>query len=788
VQRLRVSPLALRAAWLPLGAIVLLSPNASYAVRTVTALAAATVLLVTAAKHDDGLRTARRFFAAALLAGAASGVASAIYFLAVGHEAPMGWLSDWLYLSYAPLGVAGVLAVPRAAKRVGGLIRALADGAVAATSLWYLVVAFFIGPTHLGATLPPMARGVTLAFPLLPTFVIAVILSALPRASRAARPFLLRAGTGVALLGMGDVGVAVATWDGWYHADSWIAVISEFGLLSLLDAALLSSPKLQADNDEGAAELNATTGFLVVTAPHLPLLAALVAMSVQFIDNDRMSRGQLAPLVAGGVVLVVRHIAAARETGRLVARLAARERLARARAMTDPLTQLANRATFLDQLDAALREPTKHQVAVALLDLNDFKDVNDTHGHDTGDEILRVAGEFLRRAVAAKDGACVARLGGDEFAVFVCNSRDKGRDLADVLATAFQERILVGTRQFHVRPSIGVVIDERVPGAATRGDSARLVAHADVAMYEAKRNKHIHDVPVAVLTGAARAAATATIRIREEIGHPDLSQFSVVYQPVVDLETGAIVAAEALLRWHHPEFGEVSPTTFIPLAERVGSVSALGEFVLSVALDDLSTWTSVHAPSGFTVGVNVSPRQLADPRLVTTALAMLHSRGLSPRQLSFELTEEAFADDVDAVVDTIAALRTAGIWVAVDDFGTGYSSLSYLRRFDANVLKIDREFVQACETDPRTDALVRSVVAMAAALEVTSLAEGIETLEQLAKVRSYGCRYGQGFALARPMPAVELGELLAAGHTYPVDVQPPVAATRRRYPRAVRPA
>jgi EAL domain-containing protein (putative c-di-GMP-specific phosphodiesterase class I) len=167
---------------------------------------------------------------------------------------------------------------------------------------------------------------------------------------------------------------------------------------------------------------------------------------------------------------------------------------------------------------------------------------------------------------------------------------------------------------------------------------------------------------------------------------------------------------------------------------------------------------------------------------------MLHSRGLSARQLSFELTEEAFADDVVAVVDTIAALRAAGIWVAVDDFGTGYSSLSYLRRFDANVLKIDREFVQACETEPRTDALVRSVVAMAAALDVISLAEGIETLEQLAKVRSYGCRYGQGFALARPMPAAELGELLATGHTYPVDVQPPATAARSAYPRAVRPA
>ncbi len=369
------------------------------------------------------------------------------------------------------------------------------------------------------------------------------------------------------------------------------------------------------------------------------------------------------------------------------------------------------------------------------------------------------------------DGS-IARLGGDEFAAFVTNSPDDGRSLAADIADAFTGSVRVGHRYFTVRPSVGVVVDERPAGTARAGDASHLLAHADVAMYQAKTTKAIHDVPVAVLTGQARSAAAATIKIREEISNPDLSQFRVEYQPIVDLSTGAIVGAEALLRWTHPGFGEISPSTFIPLAERVGSITALGDHVLTLALDDLARW--VEGPGGeLSVCVNVSPRQLTDPRLADVVIGMLADRGLAPGQLSVEVTEEALVDDIEAVVETIAALRGGGVSVSVDDFGTGYSSLRYLRRFDANILKIDREFVQASATEPRTEALVHSVVAMADALGLVCVAEGIETLEQLALVRSHGCRYGQGFLLARPMQAAALEALLTAGHVYPVDVQAP---------------
>jgi diguanylate cyclase (GGDEF)-like protein len=597
-----------------------------------------------------------------------------------------------------------------------------------------------------------------------------VLLSALPRVVRGARPFLVRAAAGITLLGLSDAAFAVVSWTGGYDPASWIAAMNQLGLLLILDAALVGAlPTGDQPADRATADIDATRGAVVIGAPYAPLVLALTALSFQLAQGEGIPRTQIGPVLLVGAAVVVRHLASARETTHLVSRIVARERAARSEAMTDPLTGLANRTAFVESLDAALRDRMAHPVAVALLDLNDFKDINDTRGHDTGDDVLRGTADRLRAAVPI---GAVARLGGDEFAVYVPCSADSGRSLAEVIAEAFAEPVLVGRRYFHVRPSVGVVVDERPPGTAREGDAGNLLAHADVAMYEAKTAKSVHSVPVAVLTGRARAAAAATIRIREEVSNPDLSQFHVDYQPIVDLSTGVIVGAEALARWRHPGFGDISPATFIPLAERVGSVVALGGHVLRTALDDLVRWLP-EAPEPMSVAVNMSPRQLTDPSLAAAVTRMLGERALQPHQLAIEVTEEALVDDLEPVVDTIAALRAAGVSVSVDDFGTGYSSLRYLRRFDANVLKIDREFVQACATEPRTEALVRSVVAMTEALGLVCVAEGIETLEQLAIVRSHGCGLGQGYLLDRPMPAEGIGGLLAAGHVYPVDVAAP---------------
>ncbi len=754
----------------PVLAAVTLSPAASYLVRTATALVAAYVLIRGARRHRDGLGRARALFAASLLTGAVSGLAAAAYVVSVGQPPDTGWLSDWIYLAYAPCAVLGTLALPRTARTTGGRLRALADGAVAVGSLWYLSMVLLIDAHHLGDNLHGSARLISLAYPLVPAFIVAVMLSALPRVEVRARPFLVRGVIGIALLGISDAAFSVVNWSSTYDPTSWIAVVNELGLLLILAAALLGS-RLVADageRDESGADVDATSGLLVVGAPYAPLVLGLLAVLDQFAHGRGIPPSQVPPLLLIGVAILVRHVASTRETGRLVSGIMARERSARIQAMTDPLTGLDNRSAFLGALDRALQDPRNHPVAVALLDLNDFKDINDTHGHDTGDEVLRHTADRLRHAVA--DGV-VARLGGDEFAAFVPRADADGSALADEIVDAFGDPMRIGKRFFQIRASIGIVLDERAAGTSKRGDAMHLLAHADVAMYEAKTSKSLHDVPVAVLTGGARASAAATIRIRDDVSSPSLEQFRLEYQPIVDLQTGEISGAEALLRWRHPEFGDISPVTFIPLAERVGSITMLGEHVLNAALDDLATWTA--AGHDLDVGVNVSPRQLTDPSMTEHVLTLLAARSLRPDQLTIEVTEEALVDDIEPVVSTIAALRAAGISVAVDDFGTGYSSLRYLRRFDANIVKIDREFVQASSTEPRTDALVRSVVSMANALDLVCVAEGIETLDQLALVRSHGCRLGQGFLLDRPMAAAHLEQLLDAGHVYSVDVSPP---------------
>ena len=756
------------------GAVVT-SAAGSYLARTVTALAAAVLLLV-AARRPDGMGTGRRLIAASLLVGALSGLVSATYLVVTGLPAPTGAAPDWVYLCYAPLAVAGAVLLPRTPGRRNGVVLALADGAVAAAALWYLVSALVVEPHDLGADLPWAAKTVTLAYPLVPAFVLAVLLSALPRVAGPARSLLVRAAVGLGLLGVSDMAFAVAASGAGYEPTSWIAALNQLGLLAVLDAAMVSTTGpaavTTADADEDTARVS-SRWFLV---PYAPLVLALAAVTYDIVEGVSVPASRLPAVVLAGVGLLVRHIAESRETGMLLDRLAVRERNARLLATTDSLTGLPNRPAFLEDLDVALRDPAAHPVAVALLDLNDFKDINDTHGHDTGDEVLRHTAARLRAALPP--GGSVARLGGDEFAAFAPASPDGGSSLGATVAEAFGAAMIVGTRPFLVRPSVGVVVDERPVGGARAGDAAHLLAHADVAMYEAKRTKAVQTVPVAVLTGRARASAAATIRIREEVGTPDLTQFSVAYQPVVELVTGEIVAVEALLRWRHPSYGDVSPATFIPLAERVGSVTVLGDFVFRTALDDLVRWTEVSA-TNITVGVNVSPRQLVDPYLPDTLTALLVERGIAPRRLGVEVTEEALVDDIDAVAGTVTALREAGINVAVDDFGTGYSSLRYLRRFDANIVKIDQEFVQAAPDEPRTHALVGSVVTMAQALDVICVAEGIETLEQLALVRAAGCHYGQGYLFAKPMPAEQIERLVVTRHGYPVGLATPEQTPER---------
>jgi diguanylate cyclase (GGDEF)-like protein len=420
----------------------------------------------------------------------------------------------------------------------------------------------------------------------------------------------------------------------------------------------------------------------------------------------------------------------------------------------DTLTGLPNRALLTQRLDAALAvTPVRDPFALLLLDLDDFKLINDTHGHGAGDLVLEAIARRLQRSV--RSGDTVARLGGDEFAVLAYGGVHEAHELAARLVERIQEPVHAAGRRFVVRASAGVV-------PATRADeTARsLMSHADIALYEAKdRGKG----GVVVIDGAERADAAMQVYLREQIAQPDLTQFRVVYQPIVDLTDGRMRGVEALLRWSHPELGEVSPAEFVPLAEHGGSITVLGWHVLELTCAQLVEWQRVAPDHRLAIGVNVSTLQLDEPGFADRVVGLVAEHGFSPDQLVLELTEQALARDFDTAVSVVAQLRRAGISVAVDDFGTGYSSLRYLDRFDADVMKIDRSFVAALVESEDTRKIVASVLRMAESLDLQTIAEGIETPEQLAVMRALGCELAQGYLFSRPVPPERITELLHQG-------------------------
>jgi diguanylate cyclase (GGDEF)-like protein len=773
-------PLAWAAFTLLTSAAVTAGADVSYGVRAATVVSTA-VLLLRAARRRDAMAASLVLIATGLLVAATSGVGATIQELITGRSASIGSWTDWLELFYVPFVVAGVLFIPTPP---GGRVRIIADATVAAAALWYVTLTLVVEHEDVATHLDAVGRWATAGFAILPTFVIAVLLSVLPRAVPEARRFLLWAAAGMAVVVAADLCFAIATWRDSYDPASWMAALHQAGLAILLAAAVTA--KRMRPVPTPSLPLASTSGVSAML-PFLPLGGAVALVFIRYLGQQDISHAETLPLVLLGTSVFVRHAASVRDHGLLVASLERRERAALEEALRDPLTGLDNRVSFVDTLGVHLADPAAHPVAVALLDLNDFKDVNDNHGHDTGDQLLQACAERL--LTIAPDGACVARLGGDEFALCQPRANDGGRGLADRIVRAFEAPIEVGRRRFAVRPSVGVVVDERAEGGSGSADAAHLLAHADVAMYQAKATKESPTAPAAVvLGGVEREQAADFIRLREEIGRPQLDQFRVVYQPVVHLRTGVVEGVEALLRWDHPELGEIGPTQFIPLAEQVGSIGVLGRHVLITASGDMARWVAIAPERPLTVGVNLSPRELTDDDLPARVAGVLGARALDPARLVFEITEGALMDELEVAVTLVRELRALGVSVAVDDFGTGYSSLRYLRRFSADVIKIDKEFVQAMPSERRTVALVHSIVDMADALNLRLVAEGIETMAQLEAVRAVGCSLGQGFLFGEVLDGYGMDRLVRSGDTYPVGedtggtprVDRPRRATARR--------
>ena len=410
----------------------------------------------------------------------------------------------------------------------------------------------------------------------------------------------------------------------------------------------------------------------------------------------------------------------------------------------DRLTGLPNRSLLWEALRDQLARP-EPAVAVLFVDLDDFKFVNDSFGHETGDELLLAVADRLTDAVRPHD--LVTRFGGDEFVVVCADVRDAiqaeriAHRLVDALAPAFT----IAGREINVSASMGLVL------STDAGlDPETVLRDADTALYQAKASGKAR---WALFDERVRQGVTTRLAmangLRRAIEHHSLT---VHYQPIVDQLTGRAVGVEALSRWHDAEFGTVSPAVFVALAEEMGIIDRLGRWVLWVACRQFAQWQADLgdlAPAY--LSVNLSARQLAGPGLVETVMQVLEQTGLAPRRLCLELTESVFMDEIEGAVGQLRDLCSLGVRLAMDDFGTGYSSLSSLRRFPGEFLKIDRSFVAGLRTDPTAPAIVAAVVSLSEALGLSPVAEGVETGEDARLLQALGCRFAQGYLYARPM-------------------------------------
>jgi diguanylate cyclase (GGDEF)-like protein/PAS domain S-box-containing protein len=426
-------------------------------------------------------------------------------------------------------------------------------------------------------------------------------------------------------------------------------------------------------------------------------------------------------------------------------------------AFHDPLTRLPNRALFMDRLEHALLRTGRREnaVAVLFLDLDNFKVVNDSLGHQAGDQLLVGAAERLLACVRTED--TVARLGGDEFTILIEDVRglDSALQVAERIAFKSRSPFYVMGHEVFSTASIGIAVSG--PGVESPAD---LLRNADLAMYRAKNEgKARHVVFDGVMNSQAMKRLELETALRRAV---DRRELRVVYQPIMSLESMAIDRVETLVRWQHPERGLVSPSEFIPLAEETGLIVPIGQWVLREACRQGRLWREEYpsAPD-LVISVNLSPRQFLEPTLVEDIALILHQTGFAPELLELEITEGAVMEDPDAARATLQRLRDLGISLAIDDFGTGYSSLGYLKRFPVSVLKVDQSFVRGLGHDEQDSAIVRGVIALAQSLNLTVTAEGIETLEQLGQLRELGCNHGQGYLLSRPLNSEALGKLLA---------------------------
>jgi diguanylate cyclase (GGDEF)-like protein len=457
--------------------------------------------------------------------------------------------------------------------------------------------------------------------------------------------------------------------------------------------------------------------------------------------DGRTFSAACAPMTDGGFVVTFDDITEQRRAEDMISHMA----------YHDALTALPNRVLFYEKMEELLKPASRSGAfAVFSLDLDHFKSVNDTLGHAIGDKLLQAAAGRMRGCVREVD--VVARLGGDEFAIvqvaftLPADATALATRLIDAVGAPYQldgHQVAVGT-------SIGIAV---APGDGA--DPNQLMKNADLALYRSKADGgNVYRFFEEQMDACMQEYRALELDLRKALAN---GEFTLNYQPIVNLKTGKIAACEALIRWHHPERGWVPPLEFIPIAERTGLIVPIGEWVLRRACADAAEW-----PEEFTVAVNVSPVQFKSANFIDLVTRVLEKSGLPASRLELEITELVLMQDDKAAFALLHQIKDLGVSIAMDDFGTGYSSLGYLRSFPFDKIKIDQSFIRDLSMNKDSLAILRAVVGLGRGLGVVTTAEGVETQSQLEVLRAEGCTQGQGFFFSRPQPSGETRDLLAA--------------------------
>jgi len=641
--------------------------------------------------------------------------------------APMPSLSDplWLgaYLGFYP-GIV-LLARERFARRglgmwVDGILGGLAlAAAVAATALQAAL-------SNLDAAAGPAITGA--AYPLADVALLTLMATMFAGSSRqASRSGALLVAGLLVLVGVDTIFAIDSAHGGWLAGGSYDPL---WGLAMLLLATSAWQPVRRAPI------IGSTKRALL-----FPSAFGAIALAVLVYGQTvRLNPVAIGFAVLALLAIMVRMALLLRETAALA--------VSRKLSLTDDLTGLSNRRAFTAEIDAAIA--AERRFALLMIDLDQFKELNDTLGHDVGDDLLRGVGPRLREAVGAND--VVARLGGDEFGVLLrdADAAAAGASARRLRAALARPFALAGI-SLHVGASVGIAA---YPEHAC--DVGELLRHADVAMYEAKRGRTGHAVYASVDDHHSRERLELAGEMRRALTDDELALY---YQPAADLATGKLIGVEALVRWRHPERGVLPPGAFLPAIEHTALMRELSRRVLAMAICQAGAWFRLDRP--WRVAVNLSATDLLDRSLVDDVAALLRRYGTPARRITLEVTESILMTDPVRAMEVLGELRGLGLSVALDDFGTGWSSLTHLQRMPVDEIKIDRSFVAAMATDTSSAAIVSSTVDLAHALGLRVVAEGIEDEATWARLRAVGCDAAQGYHLSRPLPPGELEATVA---------------------------